>query len=750
MEQKDLKRKLEITPVEEDCLTSPPPAKKSTRTQCKFCDKAFNKVHSLHIHINKDHNDQLDATWIKCNECKCSFPNDDSLSDHMVIRHSRSNTSRISFYSKSENDSSFETSEQQGNDPSVATKRVKERESTRVKCHFCPSAFNKEERLQKHLKSVHKDICQKEMLSCLPCGFFLPDQDTLKSHVLTKHPDCDTFFLKSESNQGGAEEFDGETMPHQETEEAGLVDFNKSQTSLQFFEGADDNSQMSQSLTEADDHKSQISQQDTIDDTSLTSPRFIEDAKDVSETSEPSIETDDDTCQTNQDKMVDASLTNTHSVEAVDATSEPSLQYSGNLDVTQSETYPVTTAQDAENDASQVPNIHDSPELKPTSRSRRNTGRFSENDPQVKTSQSILCQVCNKSQKSGNKYAIHVNQMHSDFAQTQWISCSHCSLYLPDDDSLAKHKQKHNQDVARTNCTFCEKTYSRRADFVVHVNKVHRDEAVENNWINCEHCDCILPNDLTLRRHISTAHKRKPILAAESYKDDSHSDDVSSFLEVSMTDDQADAEIKVEPELEAANEGELQESEMDFGSSYEQNDFNHDLPIVEDNNGNDDINYTGNEDVCQTKYENGHIPMEDDNVEEPIEEISLIDTDDEDNYSTSSSPHIKLISHSTPNFPPKMKKGERFLPLKDVYVHNGVYASRNYIEMEDKIIMKMNYTKESKDIYFPENGPYRCEICHFVVPTNKSFFEHVLKKHFAEADEATVKIMEDHLTAANC
>ena len=62
--------------------------------------------------------------------------------------------------------------------------------------------------------------------------------------------------------------------------------------------------------------------------------------------------------------------------------------------------------------------------------------------------------------------------------------------------------------------------------------------------------------------------------------------------------------------------------------------------------------------------------------------------------------------------------------------------------------MKTDYkSKETKDIYFPVNGPYYCLFCASIVPTNKDFLNHVKAKHLEEADEGAMEKMEKYLNA---
>jgi hypothetical protein len=71
---------------------------------------------------------------------------------------------------------------------------------------------------------------------------------------------------------------------------------------------------------------------------------------------------------------------------------------------------------------------------------------------------------------------------------------------------------------------------------------------------------------------------------------------------------------------------------------------------------------------------------------------------------------------------------------KDQPQHNNSYSSGNYFKLKDCTIMIVDYRK---DTYFPENGPYRCQICKTIVQTNIQFYGHVTAMHSGKADKMT-------------
>jgi len=101
------------------------------------------------------------------------------------------------------------------------------------------------------------------------------------------------------------------------------------------------------------------------------------------------------------------------------------------------------------------------------------------------------------------------------------------------------------------------------------------------------------------------------------------------------------------------------------------------------------------------------------------------------------------------NIKPKLADRQNYLtPVSHpgqktvVPVHGGVFTSDEWFETEDAIILKVDYTKSR---YFPEKGPYRCEICLEILETNKEFFQHVRQNHLQEANIVALDIMKHHL-----
>ena len=134
-----------------------------------------------------------------------------------------------------------------------------------------------------------------------------------------------------------------------------------------------------------------------------------------------------------------------------------------------------------------------------------------------------------------------------------------------------------------------------------------------------------------------------------------------------------------------------------------------------------------------------------------VEEISLDDesSDEDESSSASKVAHntVQMNNNSTlvateqsgKSQPRKKLTHPLEAKLGSEYYHNGEFSSGDYYETDDAIIMKVDY---SKDKYFPEMGPYRCEICHLIFDTNRKFYSHVMSCHFEEADTAAIEIMQ--------
>jgi hypothetical protein len=79
--------------------------------------------------------------------------------------------------------------------------------------------------------------------------------------------------------------------------------------------------------------------------------------------------------------------------------------------------------------------------------------------------------------------------------------------------------------------------------------------------------------------------------------------------------------------------------------------------------------------------------------------------------------------------------------------HNNIYSSGDYFQLEEAVVMRVDFKNDRKErgVYFPENGPYRCEICETIVKTNVQFYQHVKRMHSGMADETALNIMEEQL-----
>ena len=594
-----MKRKAEAS-TNKDGQT-PPLAKKSTRTECRFCGKLFNKGNTFFNHLNKDHGDKVD-------------PDDKALADHRVYKHEPCKL-KIS-QSPNNTDSSLDTSIQDEVQLVMPKNVETEKVSSRLNCPFCENAFNKEERLQGHIKSSHKVLAESEMLQCQQCDYFLPNQADLHSHKEAKHSALKPVLISNQRDTIGE-------IVQQEPKQECYIAFNIAHS---------EESEVDPDVTTKKDQRS------------------IE------------AEARGNTTQGSFDSFIEATEI---------------VQRSTGLGIDSSAT---------------------------------------------KNSQDL-----------------------SSFSK---------STHLPYPASLVKHSQKHNQEQAKIECHFCERKYCRQKDFVSHVNKVHRDDAVKSNWFSCGLCNLVYLNEYSLKRHAGNAHKIKsPKGAVKKPKET-----INNCLQASMMEnrvDHIDKVIKTEPEEEPeqqdANEG-------DLSMPLQANEMLPEEPSLEDgDNGNCKGFIAGCEKDFNSSSKAGNVKCSkiatgNESSDEGIEEISLIDSDGDEATESTPNPKLgnsKILLQSAQTFPRKTTRAKKNSQLKKEYFHNGIYPSRDCFEIGRDIVMKMDYKRQTSNVYFPEVGPYRCEICFSILQTNRLFFDHIIGKHRADADETAIDKMKQHLNGAH-
>ena len=337
------------------------------------------------------------------------------------------------------------------------------------------------------------------------------------------------------------------------------------------------------------------------------------------------------------------------------------------------------------------------------------------------------CEICHNSYRRGKRLANHMASKHPEFLKESG---------LPE------------PDLAPTifPCQFCEKHYSKNPDMYAHVSKVHHEEAVQEGWQECVLCKGILPNETVLKYHNRVKHMRK-----------SNKKDVSGFLEVSIAEggemplfgakeDNSDSLQQDQPEQREVKE----EEEPDKSLAEEKS--SSDLDLSETANSGTKMDLSSDQKVPDKLRAREDVQMDDvGDDSDNVEEISLDDesSDEDESSSASKVAHntVQMINNSTlvatepsgKSQPRKKLTHPLEAKLGSEYYHNGEFSSGDYYETDDAIIMKVDY---SKDKYFPEMGPYRCEICHLIFDTNRKFYSHVMSCHFEEADTAAIEIMQ--------
>jgi hypothetical protein len=170
--------------------------------------------------------------------------------------------------------------------------------------------------------------------------------------------------------------------------------------------------------------------------------------------------------------------------------------------------------------------------------------------------------------------------------------------------------------------------------------------------------------------------------------------------------------------------------------------------VTQNQNQNDSQNQDANEDQDANQNQDARKSLNQDAREEnntTVTETIRINQDEKCSLrsgggSTSSPP---LINN---NLKPKLAPIAHPRRGKVVPIHAGVFTSDEYFETDSAVVLKVDYSKHR---YFPEKGPYRCEICLEMFETNKLFFHHVRQEHLQVVDIVALEVMEHYLAIQN-
>ena len=209
------------------------------------------------------------------------------------------------------------------------------------------------------------------------------------------------------------------------------------------------------------------------------------------------------------------------------------------------------------------------------------------------------CNFCDKTFNKPERMFTHANKDHKEDAKDKWFSCPHCNLYFPDNVTLTSHlNEKHagsffpiadkiipsknemakkrkskpekssemnnvEKQGVRFPCNFCDKSYLSIQTLNTHVNKVHKDDAVDSHWLQCQQCHVVVSNQKALTRHVARLHHVKLEIKQEDIKQE-------SLVEEEQETDQGSLE-NVNSENEASIEDSNKES---YGSQDKESPHN--------------------------------------------------------------------------------------------------------------------------------------------------------------------------------
>ena len=122
----------------------------------------------------------------------------------------------------------------------------------------------------------------------------------------------------------------------------------------------------------------------------------------------------------------------------------------------------------------------------------------------------VHCNFCHFGAIDHKSWLLHVNKHHQRQILPKWISCTVCKLLLPDEQSLDRHMNSssgHREKKTSHPCLFCSKVFATTYRLYTHSNDHHRKQ-LEDQWLPCSACKSYLPDESSLKNHTIHAHQR--------------------------------------------------------------------------------------------------------------------------------------------------------------------------------------------------------------------------------------------------
>lgn len=144
--------------------------------KCRLCDMAFSKYPVLTRHLKNVHNEEPEE-GILCFICGKSFANLKTMSSHLRTIHDGGQSSNYERQKQVCEICSAEVSNM-WNHMSV-------HQTPRHSCEFCGKLFRRSQDLNAHVKSVHAELTNQELLRCEVCCKTFALASYLKRHMRT-------------------------------------------------------------------------------------------------------------------------------------------------------------------------------------------------------------------------------------------------------------------------------------------------------------------------------------------------------------------------------------------------------------------------------------------------------------------------------------------------------------------------------------------------------------------------------------
>ena len=158
--------------------------KKLLNFQCEFCEKRFEKLPNLQIHIGRVHS-ELKSVKVqhKCDSCEKVFSRAEHLKRHITAVHNGQKDHKCDACGKTFSQSWELVRHINGVHNGQTDLKIVHKGQKELKCKFCGEKFTQAGKLKLHLSTAHED----HLFHCNICSITFTTKGSQKRHVLEFH-----------------------------------------------------------------------------------------------------------------------------------------------------------------------------------------------------------------------------------------------------------------------------------------------------------------------------------------------------------------------------------------------------------------------------------------------------------------------------------------------------------------------------------------------------------------------------------